>query len=164
MSVDRRSMVAYVRQIKAENRALKSKQIISGSTVVATYNDNVVVNVQLPAGTGDVNYVTVGTITLRLQGINADGNGVPLTYSPVMQYSGFATSEGSTLAGTPESGSAKFTLVPQSINGNVATLKFWLSHNYDMADRGVAVQVNVVCTGTGRIENYDVEYHHIVYN
>lgn len=164
MSVDRRNVVAYIRQIKAENRALKSKQVISGSTVVATYNVNIIVDVQLPAGTGDINYVTVGTITLRLQGIDADGNGVPLTYSPIMTYRGFAYCEGSMLVGTPESGSAKFTLVPRSINGNIATLKFCLNHNYDMADRGVAVQVNVVCTGTGRVENYDFEYHNIVYN
>lgn len=153
-----------VKELLAENRRLKSKQTILGSTV-PTGTSVIDGTVQFTADTSLFGQVHIeGDIIIDLVGTNDE----TLDYVPLMMFSLQADTKPLTSSGQglPDyySGAGGFSMgwAPININNTQATLRFIISPNFEMLQNKSTVYLRVRAGGTAMMNSMTVNWQQIV--
>lgn len=155
-----KSIVDEVRDIRREQRGLKARQAIMGSTLLAETSrrpDSEHPNERITytwSGGGDIGTYIDGTATVRLTAVDGNRNlpinpAVEWSVVPQLYQGGQYVAE---LAQFPANGGTQFYWRPQNMTADgVATLQFRLTMDYSLAQSGGTLDIALTCYGVGKI-------------
>lgn len=156
------SMVRKIAEIKKENRRLKSKQTILGSTV-ATASSNlgsIAINISRGTPLG----VVIGSLTARLEGLD----GASIDSAPMMTFNVLASTSPNIFVGYndlpqyPTQGGLSYNWAPVSITDDgVAVINFILTLNYDIAANGGNIYLQLYASGPAVLSSV-TEHHRVI--
>lgn len=154
-------MVRKVSELQRENRRLKSRQTIMGSTVATGASSSPVQAINIPAGTPFGTSV-VGKFTVTMTGID----GASITSAPMVAFNIIASTSSNIVVGTsdlpqyPTQGGLSFNYAPASMsNSGVATINFVLTLNYEISQQGGNIYYQVFSSGTALMSSVTAEWH-----
>lgn len=159
------SMVRQISEIKKENRRLKSKQTILGSTVATGSSAIGPMAIKINSGTPQ-NSVITGTLTARLEGLD----GASINSAPMMAFNVLAGTSDIIVAGYndlqqyPAQGGLSFNWAPASITDDgVAKINFILTLSYDIATKGGNIYLLLFASGPALLKSV-AEQHRVIVN
>lgn len=159
------SMIRQISEIKKENRRLKSKQTILGSTVATGSSAIGPIDINIARGTPQ-NSVIIGSLTARLEGLD----GASIDSAPMMTFNVLASTSAPIIAGYndlrqyPTQGGLSFNWAPVSITDNgVAVINFILTLSYDIASKGGTIYLQLYASGPALLKSVE-EQHRLVIN
>lgn len=154
------SMVRQISEIKKENRRLKSKQTILGSTVATASSAIGSIAVKIARGTSQ-NSVVVGSLTARLEGLD----GASIDSAPMMTFNVLAGTSAPIIAGYndlnqyPTQGGLSFNWAPVSITDDgVAVINFVLTLSYDIASKGGTIYLQLYASGPALLKSVEEQH------
>lgn len=157
------SMVRQIAEIKKENRRLKSKQTILGSTVATASSAIGSIEIKIASGTSQ-NAVIIGTLTARLEGLD----GASIDSAPMMAFNVLAGTSANIIVGYndlqqyPAQGGLSFNWAPASITDKgVAVINFILTLNYDIATNGGKIYLQLFASGPALLTSV-AEQHRVI--
>ena len=158
------TMVRQIGEMQKENRRLKSKQTILGSTVATGSSATDVMAINIPGGILQ-NAVIVGSMTVTLTGID----GASINSAPMMAFNVIASTNANIVLGDndlpqyPTQGGLSFNWTPSSISDNgVAVINFILTMNYELATQGGNVYFQLFASGPALISSVTEQHHAII--
>lgn len=154
------SMVRQIGEIKKENRRLKSKQTILGSTVATASSATEPMAINIASGLPE-NAVIIGSLTARLEGLDgASINSAPMmAFNVIASTSGHIVLGGNDLPQYPTQGGLSFNWAPSSITENgVAVINFILTLNYDLATYGGSIYFQLFASGPAALSSVTEEH------
>ena len=159
------SMVRQIAEIKKENRRLKSKQTILGSTVATASSAIGSIDINIARGTPQ-NSVIIGSLTARLEGLD----GASIDSAPMMAFNVLASTSANIIVGYndlqqyPAQGGLSFNWAPASITDDgVAVINFILTLNYDIATNGGKIYLQLFASGPALLKSV-AEQHRVLIN
>lgn len=159
------SMVRQVAEIKKENRRLKSKQTILGSTVATASSAIGSIAINIARGTPQ-NAVIIGSLTARLEGLD----GASINSAPMMAFNVLASTSANIIVGYndlqqyPAQGGLSYNWAPVSITDKgVAVINFILTLNYDIATNGGNIYLQLYASGPAVLKSV-AEQHRTIKN
>lgn len=154
------SMVRQIAEIKKENRHLKSKQTILGSTVATASSATEATAINIASGLPE-NAVIIGSLTARLEGLN----GASVNSAPMMAFNVIASTSPNIVLGAndlpqyPTQGGLSFNWAPASITDNgVAVINFILTLNYELATNGGSIYFQLFASGPAALSSVTEEH------
>ena len=157
-------MVRQIGEMQKENRRLKSKQTILGSTVATGSSATDVMAINIPGGIPQ-NAVIVGSLTVTLTGID----GASINSAPMMAFNVIASTNANIVLGDndlpqyPTQGGLSFNWAPSSISDNgVAVINFILTMNYELATQGGNIYFQLFASGPALISSVTEQHHAII--
>lgn len=158
------TMVRQIGEIQKENRRLKSKQTILGSTVATGSSATDVMAINITGGIPQ-NAVIVGSLTVTLTGID----GASINSAPMMAFNVIASTNANIVLGDndlpqyPTQGGLSFNWAPSSISDSgVAVINFILTMNYELATQGGNIYFQLFASGPALISSVTEQYHAII--
>ena len=159
------SMIRQISEIKKENRRLKSKQTILGSTVATASSAIGSIEIKIARGTPQ-NAVIIGSLTARLEGLD----GASINSAPMMAFNVLAGTSANIFPGYndlqqyPTQGGLSFNWAPASITDNgVAKINFILTLSYDIATNGGNIYLQLFASGPALLKSV-AEQHRVLIN
>lgn len=159
------SMVRQIAEIKKENRRLKSKQTILGSTVATASSAIGSIAINIARGTPQ-NAVIIGSLTARLEGLD----GASINSAPMMAFNVLASTSANIIVGYndlqqyPTQGGLSYNWAPVSITDKgVAVINFILTLNYDIATNGGNIYLQLFASGPAVLKSVE-EQHRTIKN
>lgn len=159
------SMIRQISEIKKENRRLKSKQTILGSTVATASSAIGSIEIKIARGTPQ-NSVIIGSLTARLEGLD----GASINSAPMMAFNVLASTSANIIVGYndlqqyPAQGGLSFNWAPASITDKgVAKINFILTLNYDIATKGGNIYLQLFASGPAVLKSV-AEQHRTIKN
>lgn len=159
------SMVRKISEIKKENRRLKSKQTILGSTVATASSAIGSIVIKIARGT-PLNAVIIGSLTAQLEGLD----GASINSAPMMAFNVLASTSANIIVGYndlqqyPAQGGLSFNWAPASITDKgVAVINFILTLNYDIATKGGNIYLQIFASGPALLKSVE-EQHRVLVN
>lgn len=159
------SMIRQISEIKKENRRLKSKQTILGSTVATASSAIGSIEIKIARGTPQ-NAVIIGSLTAHLEGLD----GASINSAPMMAFNVLAGTSANIIVGYndlqqyPTQGGLSFNWAPASITENgVAVINFILTPNYDIATNGGNIYLQLFASGPAVLKSV-AEQHRTIKN
>lgn len=159
------SMVRQIAEIKKENRRLKSKQTILGSTVATASSAIGSIAINIARGTPQ-NAVIIGSLTARLEGLD----GASIDSAPMMAFNVLASTSANIIVGYndlqqyPTQGGLSYNWAPVSITDKgVAVINFILTLNYDIATNGGNIYLQLFASGPAVLKSVE-EQHRTIKN
>lgn len=156
--------VRLISNLKNENRRLKSKQTIMGSTVkTASSSIGPLKMTPLVAGTGSISYYTVGEISMTLQPLD-DG-----VTDPIMTFNIVITTDQNNPLDTSKQapqfpagmGGFSFGCAVANVSGNSAVARYCLNHNYQQAEDGIPFYLFIYASGTSELTYAQATWNNI---
>lgn len=158
------SMVRQIGEIKKENRRLKSKQTILGSTVATASSATEPMAINIASGLPE-NAVIIGSLTARLEGLD----GASIDSAPMMAFNVIASTSEHIVLGAndlpqyPTQGGLSFNWAPASITDNgVAVINFILTLNYELATNGGSIYYQLFASGPAALSSVTEEHRAVL--
>lgn len=158
------SMVRQIAEIKKENRRLKSKQTILGSTVATASSVIGPMPVNIAKSTPQ-NAVVIGSLTAHLEGLD----GASIDSAPMMAFNVLAGTSTPIFPGYndlmqyPTQGGLSYNWAPVSITDKgVAVINFILTLNYDIATKGGTIYLQLYASGPAVLKSVDEQHRAII--
>lgn len=158
------TMVRQIGEMQKENRRLKSKQTILGSTVATGSSATKVMAINITGGIPQ-SAVIVGSMTVTLAGID----GADINSAPMMSFNVIASASANIVLGDndlpqyPTQGGLSFNWAPTSISDSgVAVINFILTLNYQLATQGGSVYFQLFASGPAIISSVTEQHHAII--
>ena len=158
------SMVRQISEIKKENRRLKSKQTILGSTVATASSATEATAINIASGLPE-NAVIIGSLTARLEGLDGES----IDSAPMMAFNVMASTSdiivlgGNDLPQYPTQGGLSFNWAPASITDNgVAVINFILTLSYDLATNGGNIYYQLFASGPAALSSVTEEHRAVL--
>lgn len=156
--------VRLIANLQNENRRLKSKQTIMGSTVKTGSSSIGPLKITpLVAGTGSLSYYTVGTITMTLDPLDDGVTDPIMTFNIVCSTSSISGIDISNNAPQFPAGMGGFGFgfAVTSVSGNAAVAKYCLNHNYQQAEDGTPLYLYIFASGTSLLTYAEATWNNI---
>lgn len=157
------SMVRQIAEIKKENRRLKSKQTILGSTVATA--SSVIGPMPINIAKGTPLGAVIGSLTARLEGLD----GASIDSAPMMAFNVLAGTSTPIFAGYndlpqyPTQGGLSYNWAPVSITDKgVAVINFILTLNSDIATNGGTIYLQLYASGPALLKSVDEQHRAII--
>ena len=157
-------MIRQISEIKKENRRLKSKQTILGSTVATA--SSAIGSIEINIARGTPLTAVIGSLTARLEGLD----GASINSAPMMTFNVLASTSANIIVGYndlqqyPAQGGLSFNWAPASITDKgVAKINFILTLNYDIATKGGNIYLQLFASGPAVLKSV-AEQHRAIIN